>query len=235
MLPGYPHVSHSAHPGVDSLTEQDETRRGGDAPSGQQRAAGRRPGRGESGALAVTGSRVTPEVISRLSSLIQILETELPADYRVETYRLLAPSLVRTPASPDDRDTGSTGAADPAEPSGSAVPAGIRGTPDIESGRLDLAAYTGVLSTTGKTLLKSLAALEIAGMQLGVNWLTPAEIERLLVDRAGARSIYRTNVSTALSQARGLADRRRRGRGYEYRLTAQGRETLHRELALAGE
>jgi hypothetical protein len=105
----------------------------------------------------------------------------------------------------------------------------------VKPGRLDLSLFASILGGSGRMLQKSLVALEVSRSQLGIDWLTPAEIERFLIERGRVRTAYRTNISNALSGARHLVDRRRRGRGYEYRITAPGRELLEREVRLGAD
>lgn len=187
----------------------------------------------ESGSGTGSTAPVTPELLSRFASLIEILESELPPGYRGETYRILAPRLLRDAARESKARERPVPERAPDYVSGRQAGGAEEGA-GIETAELNLAPYAGLLSGPGNTRLKALAALDVAASQLGVFWMKPAEVERLLIERAGARSIYRTNLSTALSKARGLVDRRRRGRGYEYRITDLGRDTLHRELALLG-
>lgn len=99
---------------------------------------------------------------------------------------------------------------------------------------IDLERYAHALAGPGRLLAKALITLEIVATQMGVDWMTPSEIERFLVDRARATHVYRTNVSNALRGARGLVDRRRRGRAYEYRITEAGRVVVDREVAILG-
>lgn len=169
---------------------------------------------------------VSPRVVSRVRTLIDILDAEIPPPYRVELFRLLAPGVLPSAGGEPTQPTGTSRGGRTMQRPGS--------EPRLERTRLDLAPYAAVLHQPGKNLLKALVALEVARDQLGIEWMTPAEVERMLADRAGVRSVYRTNLSNALSKAPGMADRRRRGRGYEYRVTALGRETLHREAALLG-
>lgn len=185
-------------------------------------------GTGSEGTEAGDQPPVSPRVVSRARTLIDIIDAEIPPPYRVELFRILVPGLVtdrRRPTVAEGRPT--VARADDGAPA-------VRPEPRLERTRLDLATYAAVLAQPGKNLLKALVALEVARDQLGIDWMTPAEVERLLADRAGVRSVYRTNLSNALSKAPGMADRRRRGRGYEYRITSLGRETLHREAALLG-
>lgn len=147
-------------------------------------------------------------------SLIAMVERRVPEAYRVEIVRALLPGAVGSP-------TSTTAAA--------AAPRAESGTSRLRLGR-----YAPVLATSGKTLLKALVALEATSSQLGIGWMTPSEIERFLAERGRVRSVYRTNVSNSLRAARDLADRRRRGRGYEYRITDRGRAALERDLAIAG-
>ncbi len=159
------------------------------------------------------GPDLTDEV-DRVLSLIAIVESRVPAPYRLEIVRALLPHAVGTTASDSTQMTSArTG------PTGS---------------RIQLAPYASVLSTPGKMLLKALVALEATRLQLGIEWMTPSEIERFLAERARVRPVYRTNLSNALRAARDLVDRRRRGRAYEYRITSRGRAALERDLAIAG-
>lgn len=185
----------------------------------------------ETGGVARGRAGITGEKVGRLRSLIDVLEGELPLPYRVEAFRLLARRVLGDIAPPDVQ---------PDELAPSRPAAAIEGEQSqppgaLEGARLDVGPYAAILARPGRTTLKGLVALEIALSQLGITWMTPAEIERLLSERCGVRSIYRTNLSSGLGEARGLVDRRRRGRGFEYRIAAQGRETLRRELALGGE
>jgi hypothetical protein len=168
----------------------------------------------ESGATEPqTGLDLSREVDGALS-LIDLVERRVPEAYRVEIVRVLLPRAVGisaiepSPAAPTRAESGSS--------------------------RLQLARYVTVLATSGKTLLKALVALEATSEQLGIEWMTPSEIERFLAERGRVRSVYRTNVSNSLRAARDLVDRRRRGRGYEYRITDRGRAALERDLAIAG-
>ncbi len=152
--------------------------------------------------------------VDRVLSLIAIVEKRVPEAYRVEIVRVLLPRAIGK----SERELGTT------------VP------PHAEAGtsRLRLARYVPVLAASGKMLLKALVALEATSLQLGIEWMTPSEIERFLAERGRVRSVYRTNVSNALRAARDLVDRRRRGRAYEYRITERGRAALDRDLAIAG-
>ena len=154
------------------------------------------------------------EEVDRALSLIAIVEHRVPEAYRIEIVRALLPRAIGKSAS---------------EP-GTAVPRRA----GSDSSRLRLARYASVLATPGKMLLKALVALEATSVQLGIEWMTPSEIERFLAERGRVRSVYRTNVSNALRAARELVDRRRRGRAYEYRITDRGRAAIERDLAIAG-
>ena len=169
---------------------------------------------------------VTPEQLSQIRSLIDLVQSEIPAEYRDEIFRQLLPRAIGEPPQAH-RPSPSTGVAmDQTQVEAAAGP--------IDSSRLTLARYAAILAAPGRTLLKALAALDAGDTQLGIDWMTPAEIERFLVERTRVRSVYRTNISNALRGARPLADRRRHGRGYEYRITLPGREALERELAILG-
>ena len=157
---------------------------------------------------------VLSDEVDRALSLIAIVESRVPETYRVEIVRALLPHAVGAPATE--------------------ISASSRQRAESGASRLQLARYAPVLATSGKMLLKSLVALEATSAQLGIEWMTPSEIERFLAERGRVRSVYRTNVSNALRAARDLVDRRRRGRAYEYRITDRGRAALERDLAIAG-
>ncbi len=152
--------------------------------------------------------------VDRVLSLIDLVESRVPETYRVEIVRALLPHAVGKSVS---------------EPSSAP-----QARPGSVTSRLRLARYAPVLATSGKMLLKALVALEVTSMQLGIEWMTPSEIERFLAERGRVRSVYRTNLSNALRAARDLVDRRRRGRAYEYRITDRGRAALERDLAIVG-
>ncbi len=153
--------------------------------------------------------------------LIRALEARVPADYRLALFE----AIVRADAQ-------------------AFAPAGVRLGPASDGVApsasvadwvgIDLNVYAKALSGPGRLLAKTLVTLEIVASQMSVDWMTPAEIERFLVERARATHVYRTNVSNALRRARGLVDRRRRGRAYEYRLTKAGRGVVEREIAIFG-
>ena len=178
---------------------------------------------------------VAPSESGAVASLVAYLEDRVPPRYRVELFRALLPRvLARMPTGWPG--PGGRGTFDPLP-----HPALARRTPPPESAdvaslrqQLDLSPYASVLAAPGRTLLKAMVALDAAARQLDVSWMTPSEIERLLSERARVRSIYRTNISNALRSALDWVDRRRRGRAYEYRLTASGRARLRRQLDLAG-
>lgn len=169
---------------------------------------------------------VTPEQLSQIRSLIDLVQSEIPAEYRDEIFRQLLPRAIGEPPQAHRPPPSTAMAMDQTHVEVAAGP--------IDSSRLTLARYASILAAPGRTLLKALAALDAGDTQLGIDWMTPAEIERFLVERARVRSVYRTNISNALRGARPLADRRRHGRGYEYRITMPGRDALERELAILG-
>ena len=180
-------------------------------------------GRPEASATDEQTARHLQELVARLRSVAESVSAGIPPQYRLEAFRLLGASLLAR-----------AGDAHPAGPS--TEPPDLRQATAraAAEGHLDLAAYAPIFALPGRTLLKALATLEVGRRQLGVEWMTPAEIERFLTERARVRSVYRTNISNALRAARHLADRRRRGRGYEYSLTPRGQELLERERALLG-
>lgn len=162
--------------------------------------------------------------VSEALGLIDVVEARVPAPYRVAVFEWLARSA--RPAA----------AAVAPEHPGVEVATAARGpqTSASEWVGVDLAHYAKALSGPGRLLAKALLTLEIVSSQVNAEWMTPAEIERFLVERARATHVYRTNVSNALRRAPGLVDRRRRGRAYEYRLTDAGRSVVERELAILG-
>lgn len=103
----------------------------------------------------------------------------------------------------------------------------------IDEDGLDLDAYMPILMRRGDVLLKALAGLHLAETFLEVRWMTPAELADLLGEKAGARSVYRSNLSNALRRETALVARQRRGRGWCYSLTDQGRRRIEREMRLA--
>ncbi len=161
------------------------------------------------------GVDLTDEVDCALS-LIAVVESRVPEPYRLEIVRALLPQAI-------GRGTGDVTPSTVTRPRAAST-----------GSRLQLAPYASVLSTPGKMLLKALVALEATSLQLGIEWMTPSEIERFLAERARVPSVYRTNLSNALRAARDLVDRRRRGRAYEYRITRRGRAALERDLAIGG-
>ena len=158
--------------------------------------------------------------ISRALELINEIESRVPAQYRVTLFTALLTD-------------GLGGAGDGVR--GRQRQDGLVGPPRTADWvGIDLGAYAKALSGPGRLLSKALITLEIVVTQMTIEWMTPAEIERFLVERARATHVYRTNVSNALRRARGLVDRRRRGRAYEYRLTEAGRDVVEREIAILG-
>lgn len=152
-----------------------------------------------------------------LRRLLQFLDSEVPGPYRIPLFTHLLHRLAPRPAA-------------------AVRPARRRGFPRDEAAPpptpITLRPYRVILQRRGNNLLKALAALDAAERQVGTAWLTPRQVTDLLKDAAGSRSIYRSNVSNALRTAEEVVDRRREGRGYAYRITTHGRETLERELRL---
>lgn len=175
------------------------------------------------GAVAAAAeSLISPEQVSRVRSLIEILQAEVPPAFRQEVFRQLLPAALLGSAAV-------SAAARPTPP-----PPAESGALVIGASHLDLSRYAVLLAGPGRTLVKALAALDAAQEQLGIDWMSPSEIERFLTERARVRSVYRTNISNALRGARQMVDRRRRGRGYEYRITLPGKEALEREVTILG-
>ena len=182
---------------------------------------------------------LSDDEIRNLRSLIEVIEHNIPERHhrivlREALRRALAPARPTAPAEEDRRVDHDVPRREPSAPAMGPEPSpgGVRPIPARDGVELDLARYAVVLAEPGRTLLKGLVALDVAETQLAIPWMTPAEIETLLRRRARVAPIYRTNLSNALRDARGLIDRRRRGRAYEYRLTDAGRNHLYRALAL---
>ena len=158
--------------------------------------------------------------IARALELINEIESRVPAAYRVSLFTALLTDGLGGAADAMGRHQRQDGLLD--------------ATRAADWVGIDLGAYAKALSGPGRLLSKALITLEIVVTQMSIEWMTPAEIERFLVERARATHVYRTNVSNALRRARGLVDRRRRGRAYEYRLTEAGRDVVEREIAILG-
>lgn len=92
---------------------------------------------------------------------------------------------------------------------------------------IDNAEYNSLFSLKGMLLEKALAVLKIAQSK-GADYLSPAEITKLLKEKFRVSKVYASNISLALSKARAFVDRRPReqGQGYEYRLMLQGEKCL---------
>jgi hypothetical protein len=151
--------------------------------------------------------------LDRARELIDQVEAGVPAPYRVAVFTELF------------RDHG-------ASPGGAGA-AAVSGEDAVAWAGVELGPYLTALEGPGRLLAKALTTLAVVRDQLDVEWMTPAEIERFLVERARARHVYRTNLSNVLRGARGLVDRRRRGRAYEYRLTDAGDARVRRDAALS--
>ncbi|MFQ5743266.1 MAG: hypothetical protein ACE5HV_06715 [Acidobacteriota bacterium] len=98
--------------------------------------------------------------------------------------------------------------------------------------RVDLACFVACFSQRGNVLLKSLAALHLGEVRLGVHWMTPRELATLISSTAAGTTPYRSNVSNMLRRETTLVTRRRRGRGFEYALTDRGRKLVDHHLRL---
>ena len=165
----------------------------------------------------------------RLLDLLDYLEDKIPAAYRAAVLSFLLPRAITDarvltePGAPSvvDRDGHLKGPA-----------AGSHGDKEKEEGISSLEAYHTLVARRGDTLLKALASLRFAETQLGIRWLTPTEIVRLLGDLDDDHHVYRSNVSNVLRKEESLVARRPRGRGYEYGLTRPGRARVMRELSL---
>ncbi len=157
--------------------------------------------------------------IQRALDLIRAIDARVPAEYRVSLFTALLGADLLGVAGTGGRQR--MDAAAETQPTAALV-------------GIDLGAYAKALAGPGRLLAKALITLDIVVTQMKIDWMTPAEIERFLVERARATNVYRTNVSNALRRARGLVDRRRRGRAYEYRITDAGRAVVEREIAILG-
>lgn len=166
-----------------------------------------------------------PRGIDELARLAAAVDAGIPDRYRREAFRALARHVLVG----GDVTQGLTGSEIAGETHSPTGPGAARSAapPDV---RAWLGEHARLLSSPGRVLLKALIALQAVAAPGGIEWLTPAEIERLLRMHAGTAAPYRTNLSNALRASRGLVERRRRHRGFEYRITALGQETLEREL-----
>jgi len=184
----------------------------------------------------MTGNERQPKLIhsflaeaeeSRLLELLDYLEERIPAAYRVELLSYLLPRAI-----PDEGVAAVRGVMSE-EDARVASPVTDRHEPE-EKGVVGLETYLALFARRGDTLLKALASLRFAEAQLGVKWLTPTEIVRLLGEIDDAHKVYRSNVSNVLRKEENMVARRPRGRGYEYGLTKPGRARVMRELSLLG-
>ena len=164
---------------------------------------------------------------TRLLELLDYLEERIPAAYRVELLSYLLPRAI-----PDEGVAAVRGVMSE-EDARVASPVTDRHEPE-EKGVVGLETYLALFARRGDTLLKALASLRFAEAQLGVKWLTPTEIVRLLGEIDDAHKVYRSNVSNVLRKEENMVARRPRGRGYEYGLTKPGRARVMRELSLLG-
>lgn len=157
--------------------------------------------------------------IQRALELIRAIESQVPAEYRVTLFTAMMGTALHDVAGSGGRQW---------------TDAAVETQSVADLVGIDLGAYAKALAGPGRLLAKALITLEIVVTQMDIGWMTPAEIERFLVERARATHVYRTNVSNALRRAPGLVDRRRRGRAYEYRITDSGRAVVEREIAILG-
>ena len=168
----------------------------------------------------------------RLLELLDYLEEKIPVHYRAELLSYLLPRAIGH-ASESSGGPPRTERADDAVESESLASVGR--PPDEDAGRsFGTESYQALFSRRGETLLKALAAIRFAESRLGVRWMTPGEIVRLLSEIDDSHKLYRSNVSNALRKEPVLVSRRGRGRGFEYGLTRPGRARVDRELALLG-
>lgn len=166
-----------------------------------------------------------PAGLAKLRVIAEAVDARIPARYRREAFRALARRVVSGPDPVQNHVVSAEHELSRGEASAAS------GSPEPAAGvRMGLAAFAQLLTSPGRVLLKALAALQAAADQTDLEWMTPAEIEHLLREQGGTAGIYRTNVSNALRASRGLVDRRRRQRGFEYRITTLGRQTLASEL-----
>lgn len=174
---------------------------------------------------------LSPEELGALRAVVSFLETELPPRYRRPAFLRMLERVLRVHG-------GRPVAAVAAEPPPPGSPEGrarhadpeIGTEPPVEPHQADLERYRELLESRGKILHKALATLEVGASQLATPWMTPAEIEGFLREVAGISTAYRSNISGALSGAGVVTQRRRMGRGYEYRLSRQGAAVLERAV-----
>lgn len=168
--------------------------------------------------------------LDRLAKLAGEVESRIPARYRREAFRALAQRAVQLVDA-----LGSIGERLESPPASAPMDAPTRppegpALRSFDGAGQELGLDRRLLQAPGKPLLKALLVLQVAADGLGHAWLTPSEIERLLTERGGASGVYRSNLSNALRASTGLVERRQRGRGFEYRITAAGRAMLATEL-----
>lgn len=158
-----------------------------------------------------------------LARLIEFVEGEVPEQYRAAVLGHLLPRVLGAEAAGGEQL--------PTVPVTNAAEGSLRDHPAAPQ-RIDLSAYEVLLLRRGEPLLKALIALHVGRVQLGIRWMTPAEIAFFLREVAGVRSAYRSNISNALRREETLVTRRPRGRGYEYGLVRRGDGFLERQLRL---
>lgn len=165
-------------------------------------------------------SPISPAERDEINRLISYVEAEVPDPYRT----VVLSHLLRL------RSQDAATAEPTKQREGAATPGAVGQYTDRLS--VDVSIYGSLLGRRGEPLVKSLAALHASETQLGVRWMTPAEVTFFLREIAGIPSAYRSNISNALRQEQALVTRRPRGRGYEYGLTRRGHSYLERRLRL---
>lgn len=98
----------------------------------------------------------------------------------------------------------------------------------VLSTRLDLGEYD-ILLSKGDLLTKCLVVLYILNRQLGIEDLTPPEMERIL-KHLGIPSAYKTNISNTLRNSRRYVTRTKEGKRYKYALTRLAEDFINERL-----
>lgn len=99
----------------------------------------------------------------------------------------------------------------------------------VLSTRLDLGEYD-ILLSKGDLLTRCLVVLYVLKRQLGVEDLTPPEMERVL-KHLGIPSAYKTNISNTLRNSRRYVTRTKEGKRYKYALTRLAEDFINERLA----
>ncbi len=98
----------------------------------------------------------------------------------------------------------------------------------VLSTRLDLGEYD-ILLSKGDLLTRCLVVLYILNRKLGIEDLTPPEMERIL-KHLGIPYAYKTNISNTLRNSRRYVTRTKEGKRYKYALTRLAEDFINERL-----